>query len=113
MVGRATVDEQKSYRVRELMQVLDVSRETVLRLLGRGTLRGYKVGRDWRVTQEELDRFWNQQAQVRHPKSTGPLADVDEAIAQEGACTRDAEKDQARRDNEGRPNIPPHLMDEA
>jgi excisionase family DNA binding protein len=103
------VAEQKSWRVRELMQILNVSREAVLRLLARGELQGFKIGRDWPVTQEELDRFRSQRAEVRHPRAveSDPLAPVNEAIAQEGLCTAAASQDQLTREAEGRQFYPP------
>jgi excisionase family DNA binding protein len=99
---------ERSYRLREVAEELSVARETVLRLLHRGDLKGYKVGRDWRVKETELRRFQEQRAEIRHPRPSDPLAEVNGAIVEdEGICTRDAEKDQAHRDNEARPFRPP------
>src|SRR5687767_380504 len=101
--------DERSYRLREVAERLSVARETVLRLLHQGTLKGYKVGRDWRVTESELRRFQEQRAEIRHPRSSehDPLAEVNDAIGQGGVCTRPSDQDQAHRDNEGRPFRPP------
>ena len=99
--------EERSYRVRELMAILNVSRETVLRRLARGELRGFKVGRDWRVSQEELDRF----RQQRPRQAPDALAPINAAIAQEGECTRPSDQDTLMIEAEGRA-FRPRLMSE-
>lgn len=38
-------------------QVLQVSRRTLTNMLDRGTLRGVKIGKEWRVSRDELMRF--------------------------------------------------------
>lgn len=38
-------------------QILQVSRRTLTNMLDRGTLRGVKIGKKWRVSRDELMRF--------------------------------------------------------
>jgi hypothetical protein len=40
-----------------------------------------------------------QRAEIRHPKPADPLADVNDAIAKEGECTRASEQDTLRRES--------------
>lgn len=47
----------KMYKLLELEELLKVSRRTLLRYIYSGKLSATKVGRSWRVSQEELDRF--------------------------------------------------------
>jgi excisionase family DNA binding protein len=43
--------------VKELREILYIGRNKAYELLERGTIRGFKVGRDWRVSKEEVVRF--------------------------------------------------------
>ena len=45
------------FTLEEVADQLRVHRATVERLLKQGRLRGFKVGRDWRVTERELRRY--------------------------------------------------------
>jgi excisionase family DNA binding protein len=106
------MDEQ-SWRVRDIAERLNIARETVLRLLHNGKLHGFKAGRDWRVKESELQRFEAQRGEVRHPRKLDAFSDLNMAIAPGGECTRDAEKDQLRRETQGRDFISPVNPDEA
>lgn len=44
-------------RVREVADMLAVSTMTVYRLINGGELRAIRVGRGWRVTEDELSAF--------------------------------------------------------
>ena len=50
-------EEMTVYTVTETMQILKTARNTVLKLLKDGTLKGFKVGRDWRIPASELKAF--------------------------------------------------------
>ena len=49
----------KTYTVQELVKVLKISQNSVLKLLREGTIKGAKVGRVWRVSEENLRAFIN------------------------------------------------------
>lgn len=42
---------------REIMDLLFIGKNTVYQLLNSGQLKGFRVGKQWRVTREELRRF--------------------------------------------------------
>ncbi len=53
-------DEEKATRaftVTDAAEYLNLDRRTVLKLLNEGTLKGVKIGRDWRISKLELDRL--------------------------------------------------------
>lgn len=41
----------------EVMDVLGVGKNTMYRLLSSGQLKGFRIGRSWRVTGDALDEF--------------------------------------------------------
>jgi excisionase family DNA binding protein len=45
------------YSVDEIKQILQLGELTIRRYLKAGLLKGFKVGRFWRVEAEELERF--------------------------------------------------------
>jgi len=51
-------------------KLLQVSTETVRRLVRAGELRGFKVGAEWRFTQDDLQQFIEQQRPTRHAETT-------------------------------------------
>lgn len=42
---------------RELMDLLYIGKNTLYRLLGSGELKGFRIGRQWRVAKSELIAF--------------------------------------------------------
>jgi excisionase family DNA binding protein len=54
------------FTVGELADYLRVHPSTIYRLLERKELPAFKVGRDWRFTMEEIDR-WRAKRQIRAP----------------------------------------------
>lgn len=42
---------------REAMEILGVGRNTIYRLLGSGKLKGFRVGRSWRITEDSLQSY--------------------------------------------------------
>ena len=55
------------FTVGELADYLRVHPSTIYRLLERKELPAFKVGRDWRFTMEEIDR-WRAKRQIRTPR---------------------------------------------
>ena len=53
--------------VGELADYLRVDSSTIYRLLKRHELPAFKVGRHWRFTTEEIDR-WRAERQIRTPR---------------------------------------------
>lgn len=45
------------YTVEEIAEILKLDAETIRRYLVKGDLRGSKVGRVWRVTEEDLKAY--------------------------------------------------------
>jgi excisionase family DNA binding protein len=53
-------NEKKSeniYEINELIDLLQVTRRTLLKYIREKKLKAFKVGNNWRVTQEYLDEF--------------------------------------------------------
>lgn len=42
---------------RDVMDILGIGKNTAYALLNTGKLRGFRVGRDWRITAEALEEF--------------------------------------------------------
>lgn len=51
------------YTLEEIEQLLQVTRRTIYNWIKSGKLRAFKVGRGWRVSRAELDRFMNEGTQ--------------------------------------------------
>lgn len=49
----------KTYTVPELIKILKISQNTVLKLLRNGEIKGVKIGHSWRVSEENLRTFIN------------------------------------------------------
>ncbi len=47
----------KVYTAKEVQEILRVSPNTVLAMLKDGRLKGFKIGRDWRIPAENLQAF--------------------------------------------------------
>ena len=43
----------------QVAQRLQVNERTVTQWLRRGHLRGFKIGKEWRVSAHDLDAFWS------------------------------------------------------
>ena len=43
--------------VQEIMEILFVGKNTVYELLNSGELKGFRIGKTWRVTKESLENF--------------------------------------------------------
>ena len=47
------------YTIEEVAKMLKVSQMTVRRLIDEGELEAFKVGNQWRIKKEALERFMN------------------------------------------------------
>lgn len=56
----AAPDPLQGYSISDAASLLDVSEESVRRLLVRGDLHGRLVGNRWRIARYELERWWRQ-----------------------------------------------------
>lgn len=45
------------YTLTEIIELLQITRRTLYNWIKDGKLKAFRVGREWRVTREELDRF--------------------------------------------------------
>jgi excisionase family DNA binding protein len=54
---------------------LHVQRSTIMKYLRAGVIKGRKIGRLWRITEEDLRAYLEQAAQRGEPKHTGEEAE--------------------------------------
>lgn len=47
----------KFYSIKDLTEILSSSRVTISMLIRQGDLKAFKVGREWRVTEQSLKEF--------------------------------------------------------
>lgn len=52
--------EKRCYSIEELMQMMEVSRGTVMRLLKKNEFRWFKVGTIYRISKSSFDDWMNQ-----------------------------------------------------
>lgn len=48
---------EKIYTVDDVSTILKIHFQTILKLLREKTLKGFKVGREWRITEQDLKEF--------------------------------------------------------
>jgi excisionase family DNA binding protein len=58
---------------------LKVKAKTVRDWIGRGTLEAYKIGKEWRIRRDHLDRHIEERRVSAQPAATGGLWDPDTA----------------------------------
>ncbi len=51
------IRSQRAMTIRELAEYWQVSERTIKRLIDAGKLRAFKIGRQWRVHQRDVERF--------------------------------------------------------
>lgn len=56
--------DRTKYTVNDISVIFNVDRETVRRWLQTKRLNGEKIGMQWFVTQDEIDRFGNERAVI-------------------------------------------------
>lgn len=59
----------KTYTIPEVAEMLSVSVESVRRFLKRGTLKGSKIGGQWRVTDEQIKEFYDKNSNEHMKKA--------------------------------------------
>lgn len=47
----------KAYKLGEIANLLKVSVQTIIREINRGHLRAWKVGKQWRVSEDDLKQY--------------------------------------------------------
>lgn len=71
----------------EALDLLKTSRPTLYRWLREGRLRGMKIGRQWRFTREDLERFLNGEApNTESDEAFAPLIETLTARLEEAGC---------------------------
>ena len=50
-------DYGEIFTAQEIMEILFVGKNTVYELLNSGELKGFRIGKTWRVTKESLENF--------------------------------------------------------
>ena len=58
------MSEDKLLTPPQVAQHLQVNERTVTQWLRRGHLRGFKIGKEWRVSERDLENFLEQSANV-------------------------------------------------
>lgn len=58
------------YTVKEAAQVLQLNEEVVRRKLRKGELPGKRIGRDWRILEDDLKAFLRSEGTARPPETT-------------------------------------------
>ncbi len=56
--------EPKLLTPAQIAEALQLNESTITRWLRKGRLRGFKVGKDWRVSTADLDAFLEEKANV-------------------------------------------------
>ncbi len=64
------MNEDKLLTPPQVAQRLQVNERTVTQWLRRGHLRGFKIGKEWRISSRDLEAFLEQSANV--PVRVGP-----------------------------------------
>ncbi len=61
--------EPKLLTPAQIAEALQLNESTITRWLRKGRLRGFKVGKDWRVSTADLDAFLEEKANVPRKRS--------------------------------------------
>ena len=56
IIGRVIIMVQY-LSVKQMAEILQVSRRTIYRMIDSGKLPAYKLDHDWRIAKEDLDQF--------------------------------------------------------
>jgi len=51
--------EQRAFSLKEVADILNVHSETVRRLIKAGKLKAAKIGKDYRISKPELERYFH------------------------------------------------------
>jgi excisionase family DNA binding protein len=61
VLDQATTVEMKHYTVRELADKLNVHYTTVMHLISRGKLQATRIGRLWRISEDQYQQYLKEQ----------------------------------------------------
>lgn len=61
---------EKLLNVKQMQDFLGLSERTIFRLLKTGDLKGFKVGREWRFTESDINAYIEKQRQKSEHPST-------------------------------------------
>ncbi len=61
-------DNEKVYSINDLIELLQVSRKTILNLIKKGELMAFSIGGRYRVTQKSLDNYIEKKQIQPHKK---------------------------------------------
>lgn len=50
-------EEQQFYKLREVAVIIDKNKQTVWQYIKNGKIQGVRIGRDWKVSKAELERY--------------------------------------------------------
>jgi excisionase family DNA binding protein len=56
------------FTLSELAENLKVSEQTIMQQIRRGNLRGYKIGKGWRFSDDQIDDYMEKRLVSRVPK---------------------------------------------
>ena len=59
--GAITVSDEKLMETDDVARYLNVHRKTVINLVERGELKGYRVGRNWRFRKGDVEAYLERQ----------------------------------------------------
>jgi excisionase family DNA binding protein len=67
----------KPFTIKQVKEMLDLSERTIFRLIKDGKLKGFKVGREWRFEQKDIDDYIAGQRaeaerEIRQKRKTDP-----------------------------------------
>ncbi len=47
----------KTFTVKQVQEILDISERTVFTIIKKGEIHGFKAGREWRFEQKDIDAY--------------------------------------------------------
>jgi excisionase family DNA binding protein len=61
-VTEMTFQRLKMYTLNEISELLKIGKKTLMRFIESGDLQAYKIGKSWRISEKELEKFINSKA---------------------------------------------------
>lgn len=55
------MSQREMLNIKQVQEILDISERTAFRLINSGELKGFKVGREWRFFQSDIDDYIERQ----------------------------------------------------
>ena len=72
MLAAYSIDERmlmRTYTIKQVAEVLQITPETTRELARDGRLTGSKIGRHWRFTDRDIEQFLERQRPTRHAET--------------------------------------------